>query len=266
MNNTDHISTCIENLDFNLENYKKTHHPKIKIMRPIGNHVYHKSISRGGSININFGEGVNSIVFVGENFSGSLDILIRRSNCVVYVGDNADLKQLSLRLRSDQSRVFIGEGVSTSGPNLWVNCSENPRVNDIVVGDHCMFSFDITLRNDDQHPVYDTTSWDRINVPKANLIIEPYCWIGHRATLLKNVSIGACSIVGSGAVVTKSAPRFSALAGAPAEVRDIQGRIWSRGTGKSREMAYHYLQRYAKPGSFVIPDTPLGAIETESDD
>ena len=42
-------------------------------------------------------------------------------------------------------------------------------------------------------------------------------WIGANAIILPNVNIGKCSIVGSGAVVTKSVSDYEIVAGNPAK-------------------------------------------------
>ena len=49
------------------------------------------------------------------------------------------------------------------------------------------------------------------------------CWIGANVTVLPNVSIGEGSVVAAGAVVTKSAPANTFLAGIPAKkIRDLE--------------------------------------------
>lgn len=50
------------------------------------------------------------------------------------------------------------------------------------------------------------------------VIIEDKVWIGENAVILKGVRIGQCSVVASGAVVTKDVPPYSVVAGVPARV------------------------------------------------
>lgn len=52
----------------------------------------------------------------------------------------------------------------------------------------------------------------------APVIIEDNCWIGANAILLPGVTIGRCSVVGAGSVVTKSIPPYSVAVGSPARV------------------------------------------------
>ena len=51
-----------------------------------------------------------------------------------------------------------------------------------------------------------------------NVIIEEDAWIGASVTILPGVTIGKCSVVGSGSVVTKSIPEYSIAVGVPAKV------------------------------------------------
>ena len=49
-------------------------------------------------------------------------------------------------------------------------------------------------------------------------MIEDDCWIGSGVRILDGVTIGHGSIVGAGAVVTKSIPPYSIAVGVPAKV------------------------------------------------
>jgi maltose O-acetyltransferase len=53
---------------------------------------------------------------------------------------------------------------------------------------------------------------------KGSIILENDCWIGAGAIIMPNITIGASSIVGAGAVVTKNVPNYSVVAGIPAKI------------------------------------------------
>ena len=53
---------------------------------------------------------------------------------------------------------------------------------------------------------------------KAPVIIKNDCWICANAVLLPGVTVGECSVVAAGAVVTKDVPPYSFVAGVPAKV------------------------------------------------
>lgn len=52
----------------------------------------------------------------------------------------------------------------------------------------------------------------------GTITIEEDCWIGACAIIYPNITIGARSIVGAGAVVTKDVPPDTVVAGVPAKV------------------------------------------------
>lgn len=53
---------------------------------------------------------------------------------------------------------------------------------------------------------------------KGPVIVEENVWIGDKATILPNVRIGRCSIIGANSVVTKDVPPYSVVAGNPAKI------------------------------------------------
>lgn len=50
------------------------------------------------------------------------------------------------------------------------------------------------------------------------VVIEDDVWIGSRVTILPGVTIGKGSVIGASAVVTKSVPPYSVVAGNPAKI------------------------------------------------
>ena len=54
--------------------------------------------------------------------------------------------------------------------------------------------------------------------PERPVVIGDGTWIGSRVIILPGVNIGANSIVGAGAVVTKSVPDYSVVVGNPGRV------------------------------------------------
>ncbi len=57
------------------------------------------------------------------------------------------------------------------------------------------------------------------------VFIGDHVWLGEKAIVLKGVSIGSYSVIGAGAVVTKSIPEWSIAVGCPARVvRQVSNR------------------------------------------
>lgn len=69
-------------------------------------------------------------------------------------------------------------------------------------------------------------NFDDVDVPiqeqglntRGGIVIEDDVWIGTHAVILDGVTIGTGSVVGAGAVVTRTVPPFSVVAGVPARV------------------------------------------------
>ena len=55
-------------------------------------------------------------------------------------------------------------------------------------------------------------------IDDQDIIVEDDVWIGARAIILKGVTIGKGSVVGAGAVVTKTIPPYSIVGGVPAKI------------------------------------------------
>lgn len=58
---------------------------------------------------------------------------------------------------------------------------------------------------------------------KGKIIVEDEVWIGANVTILPGVTIGTCSIIGAGSVVTKNVDPYSIYVGIPArKIRELQ--------------------------------------------
>lgn len=99
------------------------------------------------------------------------------------------------------ARLAIGEQTFVADGS-WIGSSQ-----EIEIGRRCAISWNVTIIDGGDH-----------HRPPAPIRIEDHVWIGCNAIILRGVTIGADSIVGAGAVVTRSCPPRSVLAGVPARV------------------------------------------------
>lgn len=95
-------------------------------------------------------------------------------------------------------------------------------INKIVIGNNVLAGKWVTI-TDNSHGAVDKANLklpplDRKLYSKGAVIIEDDVWIGDKATILPNVSIGQGSIIGANAVVTKDVPKYSVVAGNPATI------------------------------------------------
>lgn len=114
----------------------------------------------------------------------------------IFISDDVRIARYAT-IYTTGAKVYIGSKTEIA-PYLKI-VSGNHRVD--CVG-HYMFDADYSKNPDDDQDV----------------VIEGDTWIGIGVTILKGVTIGRGSIIAAGAVVTKSCPPYSVLAGVPAKV------------------------------------------------
>ncbi|MFD0933342.1 acyltransferase [Psychroflexus salinarum] len=97
---------------------------------------------------------------------------------------------------SDNRKVEIGNNVSI-GPNL------------ILVVDSCA---------NNGVEINKIKGVKEKYTKKGFIKIEDEVWLGASVTILPNVTIGKCSVIGAGSLVTKDVPSYSVYAGTPAKL------------------------------------------------
>jgi acetyltransferase-like isoleucine patch superfamily enzyme len=88
----------------------------------------------------------------------------------------------------------------------------------VTIGDYAIIAPRVFITDSDhvlKPEGCETPIWNELRT--LPVVIEHDCWIGVNAVVLKGVTLGHHSIVGAGAVVTKSFPPHSVLAGVPAK-------------------------------------------------
>lgn len=168
--------------------------------------------------------GENNIVRISETarISGTLKISIYGDNNLIFIGNNALISQ-KLEIFCGQNHKNFGKVYDTVfkiGENTGIESLKYITYNSnskCIIGEKCMFAFDITIYNTDAHPVFDVNTNEIINKVKE-INIGNHCWIGARSTILKNTQIADDCIVGWGSVVAgKHLVPHCALAGNPAK-------------------------------------------------
>lgn len=111
--------------------------------------------------------------------------------------------------------IKIGDNVGMSSPCIWAHSA-------ITIGNNVNIGGDSILMDSDAHSLnymdrrFPTI--DRANKKNAPIIVEDDVLIGARCIILKGVTIGARSVIGSGSVVTKSIPADCVAAGNPCKI------------------------------------------------
>lgn len=165
-----------------------------------------------------------------------LELLINGNNNSIYIeepqnfiktrliitGDNNNVEIKKSKYKIENSIIQVSNGNTLKiGEDFSVATDLNiiafGRNKKIIIGNDCMLSGFIWIRNDDSHKVLNNCD-EPINPPK-DVVIGNHVWITHGVIIGKGVCIPDNSIIGTGAVVTKRFDEQStAIAGNPAKV------------------------------------------------
>ena len=158
------------------------------------------------------GEGNVLIVEDGCRIENST-IRFNANNAIVFFKKNKFAIRLNLTINNDCT-FFLGNDCYFNGI---LNAVLSEQQN-ILIGDQCLLSFGIWLRNSDAHLIYDVDTGCRVNKSES-IIIGDKVWIGQQASILKGSVIGSGSIIGFGSVVPhKNIGTNEAWGGNPAKL------------------------------------------------
>ena len=148
-----------------------------------------------------------------------LDARCHTTERAIELGDAAMLSH-GVMLSAKNDTIRVGQHCGIGAYTVIQATAGNPVEigDDVVIGAHCY----ITGGGN-----YHT---ERLDIPIARqglkvqggITIGPGVWIGAQASLLGGITIGRDSIIGTGAVVTKSIPERSIAVGVPARVVDTR--------------------------------------------
>lgn len=146
-----------------------------------------------------------------ENRLQNCLIHVSGNNCEVNIGKHCILANLEIWLEDDGSIITIGSHTTIEGGHIAATEGEK-----ISIGDDCMFSHRIEIRNGDSHAILDLQSNDRINRARE-VIIGNHVWLGADVKVLKGSIIENNSIIGTGSIVTGIVDPNSIYVGVPAK-------------------------------------------------
>lgn len=175
-------------------------------------------------------KGSNNVISI---MSKRQNVLIRiyGNNNSIIIGESSRFRNTQIIIFGDNNHIVAESGSKFDGPcivrmegNSTLEIGRNSGIrgvtfvlkdSNIKVGRNCMFSYDVLIRNNDQHKVLKE---GRVTNFSKDIFIDDHVWLCERCAVLKGVKIGQDSIVAFGAVVTKSCPENSIMAGNPARV------------------------------------------------
>jgi lipopolysaccharide O-acetyltransferase len=116
---------------------------------------------------------------------------------------------------SSRIKLVFGRNVQI-GDRVHIAAAEQ-----VIFGDDCLIASNVFV-SDHDHGSSDIASM-LLSPSKRELVTSPVkignsCWIGQNVCILKGVTLGESCIVAAGAVVSRSFPAFSVIAGVPAKL------------------------------------------------
>ena len=155
----------------------------------------------------------NAVCFDTNCFFKNCKFLLYGNNDVVNIASNCQGNNVEFYIEDDNGLISVGEGASLCG-KAHLAVIEGTHIN---IGDNCLFSSEVTLRTGDSHSILDFRG-KRIN-PSKSIVIKDHVWVGHKVTINKGVIIEKNTIIGTGAIVTKSPEKGNIIiAGVPAKI------------------------------------------------
>lgn len=151
--------------------------------------------------------GVHLALFGGK---GQLNLLLGSDQLKLVIGAETSLRG-SLHMAA-KATAFIGDRTTAGQARIMVSNA------DLVIGDDSQLSEDVVLQCSDPHPIIDADSGTPLFGHRRHVRIGRHVWLGRRALVLPDVTIGAGGIVEAGAVVRGDVPAHTMVGGSPAVV------------------------------------------------
>lgn len=171
-----------------------------------------ESILLNSTINI---QGDNCTISIGQDsLLENCKIFMSGNNQTLKIQEGCRLRNTSFWLEDGNNTILIGKQVSCEGAHL---AATEPGGR-IELGNDCMLSYDIDIRNGDSHVIISETERIRINYPE-DIKIGNHVWIGAHARILKGSVISENSIIGTGSIISNIQIEANSLvAGVPGKV------------------------------------------------
>lgn len=145
--------------------------------------------------------GKNNILFCDGTIFQDSYLRFGGDNSVVFFEKNKYVLKIEAKIGFD-STIYFGKD-NFINKKIILRAAERKN---IIIGNDCLFSFNVYLYTADPHLLYDF-SGRRINQSK-NILIGDHVWIGQNSLILKGTQLGSGSVVGGNSVIT-SGPKKS---------------------------------------------------------
>lgn len=160
--------------------------------------------------NIKFAHiGKNTVLDNGISFIGEKNIYIGDN---VFIGSNSTIQCYDEYKNQKYTPVCKIGNNCTFTRSATIYCAQS-----VSIGDGCMIGSNVLI-TDENHGTNPSNNYRNNLLETKPVVIGENTWIGDKVVILPGVEIGSHSIIGAGAVVTKSLPAYSICAGNPAKI------------------------------------------------
>lgn len=163
----------------------------------------------------------NQIIIHPENRIVNCRLHIVGNNCEIEIREHCSLINLDLWIEDDGGKIQIGQRTTIEGGHIAATEGQS-----IIIGMDCMFSHEIVIRNGDSHPIFDTSTNQRVNFAQ-NVKIGDHVWLGEGVKILKGSIIEDGSIIATGAIVSGVVEKNAIYVGIPAK-KGKENIYWKR--------------------------------------
>ena len=153
----------------------------------------------------------NKLQIASENRLSNCKIYISGNFCTVEIEKHCILSNLEIWIEDNLGEIRIGSLTTIEGGHIAAT-----EGGTITIGQDCMFSHAIVIRNGDSHTIYSQLTNQRINSAR-DVHIGDHVWLGEGVKILKGTEIAAGTIIAAGAIVSGIAENNSIYAGIPAK-------------------------------------------------
>ena len=189
----------------------------------------------------------NNVIAGYTPFVNNSTISFRGQNNLLYCEEKCVIEKSIITFHGSNSLIYLGKSNHRIQADIYNNSVLHSGSNNTYtdgngfnrvlrfllseerhcfIGNNCLFSYDIVIRNSDPHLLYSCESGERIN-PTQSVYIGDHVWVGQSVFLFKGSSVDSGSVIGARSVVSgKKIPHNTVWAGIPA--RQIKtGVFWS---------------------------------------
>ncbi len=192
----------------------------LRDLSPVGRKINNIEIINNSKDGVYVDHCGNRIEFANEKSLENIFVRFDGENALIKLGENVRIFNELFIECGNETVVDIGRETSFDKVTIFSTYA------DVLIGEDCMFSYDVYLRNHDSHFIFDKETGKRINYSK-NIVIKNHVWIGQKSILLPGFSIGNDSIIGAGSISSSSFPENVIIAGNSAKIIR-RGVVWNR--------------------------------------